>query len=253
MRTPNLQCLLCKDELATKKESHIISKFITKGILGSTNQKKAYVINAAGQIISSVQDTIKEDYILCPSCEKYFEHLETYVSKEFYHKFWDDKYQLDFHIQHQKDFQLKLCNRVNPNIFRLFLNSIIWRCSISSDKACENFQLKQEEEEILRKILLKHKKLKYKELFSIPSANIPKYNIKLCTTIKRLDNENNVIVCDSFLKMILFNEFLLTFSFEEITYIPDLIMIGTVTLDSWNKLLLTLGEAWGKRQAQINH
>ena len=70
MREPTDDCLLCTTNKATKTNLHIIPKFIGKTIL-SDGDKKGYILDLkkTNNKVEKVQDSIKENYILCPSCD----------------------------------------------------------------------------------------------------------------------------------------------------------------------------------------
>jgi len=82
IRTSNDKCLLCLTENSTKRNSHIVPKFITKSIFGMNGQEKGYIWDTGGQQKKPkiCQDTSKEDYILCPACEKLFILIEKCTS-----------------------------------------------------------------------------------------------------------------------------------------------------------------------------
>lgn len=46
-RTSNDDCLLCQKNKATKKNSHIASKFLGKSILGGSGPRKGYVLDSS--------------------------------------------------------------------------------------------------------------------------------------------------------------------------------------------------------------
>ena len=74
MRTINSICFLCETNNAIKKNSHIFPKFITKSIFGNGKGYQIDVNNSDKQP-RVIQDTPKEDYLICEKCEKYFEIL----------------------------------------------------------------------------------------------------------------------------------------------------------------------------------
>jgi hypothetical protein len=69
------KCTLCKINIANKKNSHIIPKFLCKGLF-TTHSRHTLVINRNGKT-QKRQDTPKESYIFCVVCEKRMEVLET--------------------------------------------------------------------------------------------------------------------------------------------------------------------------------
>lgn len=153
-RTSNDLCLLCQESNATKKNSHIIPKFLTRPILGEGQQKASYTINPrASRIVSKTeQDSPKENYILCPKCEKYFENLETYVSQKIFYPLRNNKVKenIDIHRDEGGKEQLYI-QGVNTQTVCFFLLSLFWRCSISSIPPFQGFKLPNSEE--FRKLL----------------------------------------------------------------------------------------------------
>jgi len=91
MRTATDICLLCDKNHSTKENSHIVPKFLTKSILGEGPIKRAYGLdtNNGHLPVPYVQDSVKEDFLFCPSCETYFSILETYIAQRLHHRLWD--------------------------------------------------------------------------------------------------------------------------------------------------------------------
>jgi len=56
-------CLMCHKRLATKKKSHIISKFFANSFL---TDDKGHKISAEGVKQNVIQDSPKENFIFCP-------------------------------------------------------------------------------------------------------------------------------------------------------------------------------------------
>ncbi len=149
VRDPDHLCLLCKINFATQKNSHIIPKFLAKPILGENKRKASYTINPrASRIVSKPeQDSPKENYILCPKCEKYFENLETYVSQKIFYPLRNNKVKenIDIHRDEGGKEQLYI-QGVNTQTVCFFLLSLFWRCSISSIPPFQGFKLPNSEE-----------------------------------------------------------------------------------------------------------
>lgn len=179
-RTAKSKCLLCRENNATKENSHIIPKFLTKSILENSKGRRAYLIASDKVHLKPnfSQDTAKESFILCQGCEQYFSVLETYVSKNLHEKLWNANFAKEFSLfDNQNGIRWKVCNSLDPAIFRLFIYSIIWRCSISETEIVREFSLDSEEEERMRLSLIECRKEKENDLLSIIS--IMKNNISL--------------------------------------------------------------------------
>jgi hypothetical protein len=153
-RTPEMLCLLCQQNPATKKESHIVPKFICKDIFNEKNE--AYMIDSTNMETDPkvAQDTPKEDYILCPECERYFEQLETYVSRNPLLYLWDTSKQDGFKTHFIGTEKIIECKETVTSLFNLFLYSIMWRLFISNHSFFRKVLIHKDTVESLRKSLL---------------------------------------------------------------------------------------------------
>lgn len=146
------ECKLCRVTLADKKNSHIVPKFLTKSLYPATRHKKTLAIKKDGSS-SEPQDTPKEDFILCTSCEKRIEIVETlfapHIRSIHSHKTLPHKF--DRIIQGQREYLI--CKEIDYKLFRLFFYSIVWRLSISRLDAYRGFKLSESDEEMLREVL----------------------------------------------------------------------------------------------------
>jgi len=137
--------------MADKRNSHIIPRFLNKRLFDVVEYRHTMEIDNKGKE-RKIQNTPAEDYILCSLCEKRFEIIETYFARRF-----DDLNQFVHHPDKFKLFKIEkalfLESNFKPNLFLLFVYSLIWRTSISSHKAFLNFKLPQEIEENIRIIL----------------------------------------------------------------------------------------------------
>ncbi len=177
-RTQNEPCLLCQNENATKTNSHIVSKFMSKGILGNDSARQGFTIstNKPDKKPYKGQDTAKESYILCPTCEEYLQVLETYVAEHLHKRVLNPKYKADFSYNvNPGNVQYAVCSSLNLLITRLFFISIYWRCSITSVSPFAEFEIK--EAEYLRGLLVNHRHQNLQDLLNAPEDqdlnNIP--------------------------------------------------------------------------------
>lgn len=147
-RKPTDKCLLCKTRDATKTNSHIIPKFISSDFLGEKSEKKGYVLSSDTGSKKTIQDSPKENYILCPECESYFSLIEGSVAQELknLHENSEGPVTEPAVVQSQN---------INPKAFHLFYYSQFWRASISKLEIFEPFKLTKELEEFLRNELNK--------------------------------------------------------------------------------------------------
>ena len=160
MRKSTDYCLLCKSNQSTKTNSHILPKFLTKKLFGDKTQKRGFQVSSKYPITKPpqvIQDSPKENHILCPDCEDYFSVLETYSHDTLIK--WKDKIKSeDFGIISFQDvFSIVEYVSSDKLILRLFIYSIFWRASISGHKMFEGFKISSNIEEDLRLSLLTFK------------------------------------------------------------------------------------------------
>jgi len=164
MRQPDDLCLLCCDSKASQKESHIIPKFLGKGLFHDTKPHHSILWHKGGKR-QKVQDIIKEDYIFCAKCEKSLSVLETYCALRL-ERFDNVRYFKDFVLYKEGDFEFVECKDINIKVFNLFIYSVVWRVSISNNIGFSKFKLPDKEEEELRLILKDFLKPTQTDLFS---------------------------------------------------------------------------------------
>lgn len=167
-----MNCKLCLQRPADQKNSHIISKFLLKGLFKNV-QKRALAIHLNGNV-RKVQNTPKEDHILCSSCERRIGILETYFAPiiEKIHNY--SNYPSEYKYYKILASEFLVCTEIDSTLFKLFSYSLIWRASITKVDYFENFKLVPHIEEELRVFL----------------------NTFLCDTAFKLDNFNSVITLD---------------------------------------------------------
>lgn len=182
-------CKLCKIEIADKKNSHIVSKFLGKELFISDMGNHAEQINRDGKS-RKIYSIPKEDFILCSTCEKKFEIIETYFARFFdklrnYEKFTEEfsleKLGIQYYIS---------CNKMSPTLFKLFLYSLIWRLSISNHSTNQNFKLPYKIEDELRMFLNLNLSIDQKILLdTIEKVSIfPSYDLCLIKPENKTDN-----------------------------------------------------------------
>ena len=116
-------CNLCLIKEADKPNSHIIPKFLSKRLFESSTPRHSIEIDRKGRN-RKIQDTPKENFILCKSCEKRFEILETLYSKKInsinnYINLKDK-----FQITEFGNNKILKCLNINPTGFKLFIYSL---------------------------------------------------------------------------------------------------------------------------------
>lgn len=168
-------CKLCKSRVADQRNSHIIPKFLTKELFQVESPRHAISLDSKGQE-KKIQDTPKEDHILCSYCEKRISIVEISLT----HFFRDIKrYSAlpdKFSIKKIGSQEYLECNSIHPTLYKLFIYSMIWRVSISS--SFQQFSLSTEREEVLRLFLNTNLREKKFELLAILGAinEVPLWN-----------------------------------------------------------------------------
>ena len=230
MRKPTDICLLCDTNQATKENSHIIPKFIGKSIFGSRGIKRAYLVdtNKGHEPADFTQGTIKESYLFCPNCESYLSNIETYIAERFHKRLRTAKLTDQFPLYENKGgVTWKICLQVNPIIFRLFIYSIVWRCSISESSIHQKFKLSSEEDTLLKSDLKKYITSTYKEFIEkieTRSENIMIFPFVIYTSQSFHDNAMNTIFTSSYNKnpyVLHLNEYIVLFSFKTKTFLDN--------------------------------
>lgn len=151
MRNSNDLCLLCNNHHADQKNSHIIPKFFSEGLFYGTVPRFTLLVSK-DKSKRKVQDTFKEDFILCPECEKSLSVLESYCSLRF-GRIGNNRFFTQFNRIVDGKFEMVECKQLDIKIFNLFIYSIVWRISISKDLAFTSFKLENSASEQLRIIL----------------------------------------------------------------------------------------------------
>lgn len=198
IRQPDDACLLCHDNLASQKGSHIIPKFFGKGLFWGQSPRKATALFKGGKR-QKVQDIIKEDYLFCPECETGFSILETYCSIRL-ERFNEIRYYKDFNRIKLKEFEFIECKEIDIRVFNLFIYSMIWRISISNNFGFLNFKLSEHEEEKLRQILKEFSTLSQADLFDkIDAINeLPNHHHLIIRPIKKLRPPKSMLSAASY-------------------------------------------------------
>jgi len=162
MRKPTDICLLCQANLATKTNSHIYPKFLSTKFLGAKSKSRRGFDLSSDTILNIkpkvIQDSPKEDYILCEECEAYFGVLEGIASDTFIN--WQAKVDKGEYSLNPINEELDIveCNTADKRSIQLLIYSIFWRVSISEIDLFENVKIAQDFEEKLRTRLMSYRK-----------------------------------------------------------------------------------------------
>lgn len=177
-------CKLCRQQPADKENSHIIPKFLAKSLYDLSSPRHSLALHKTGHW-EKRQDTPKEDHIFCSICEKRFEVLETYFSKRMQEFYAFALYPEKFTVNSGGG--LLTWKKVSPVLFRLFVYSVVWRCSMSSIYDFNSFQLSGTVEENLRSILHQNLYASQTELLNnLPDlATLPTYHICMMKPVRK--------------------------------------------------------------------
>ncbi|MDP4087483.1 MAG: hypothetical protein Q8934_23245 [Bacillota bacterium] len=203
MRNPTDFCLLCKTNFANKKNSHIYPRFLSTNFLAPNGGAgRGYELGGdkiLNSRIKTIQDSPKENYILCDECESFFSVLEGIASATFID--WKEKVS-------NGEFSLKKIfegldviesKTIDIKTVTLLIYSIFWRVSISSLKIFKDVKLVQSFENDLRIILLDYKSTKKNDYLNLlgkkPEFQFFPFSI---ITAKSFKDETANILCAPF-------------------------------------------------------
>jgi hypothetical protein len=151
--TLKVKCRLCLTNDADQTGSHITSAFFLVSQIGKRGQEVSHVLttNPNQDYSENIGDKeLKEDNLFCRDCEKRISFIENIFSSEITNKIEDEKFAANFPITSIGKIRYSSCIRINPIAFHLFIYSILWRASISSNQIYQNLNLGEVIEEDLR-------------------------------------------------------------------------------------------------------
>lgn len=158
-RKANDKCLLCHIEPSTKKSSHIVPKFMGKVLF--ENNEKRQIFGVTSKNIDKpyiYQDTAKEDYIFCPSCESYLSVLEGYFADQIHNLIKVNRGPVYFDAFYDNiGSQFLGTKLVEPKLVYLLIDSILFRCHIASIFPFESFLIDTDLVDKIRLQLLQFK------------------------------------------------------------------------------------------------
>ena len=143
-------CKLCLNEKDLIKRSHLFPNFMYKGIADEKNRINV-IYSMKPYQDKKVQSGAYEEYILCENCDNsILAKLERYANNNFYNQ-PIRKNNDNFHQTNSYHFNnIIQCNNIEYASFKLFLESLLWRASVSNHELFQNFKLTDEQEENLR-------------------------------------------------------------------------------------------------------
>jgi len=143
-------CKLCLMEKELIKRSHLFPNFMYKGI--ADNKNRMFEISSSEPFRKkTVQSGAYEEYILCADCDNnILSKLERYANNHFYSQPYRTNNENFEQVTNIYGINAIRCKNLDYTQFKLFLQSLIWRASVTEHDLFSNFKLKAEQEEQLR-------------------------------------------------------------------------------------------------------
>lgn len=144
-------CRLCLQEKELIKTSHIIPKFMYKGILEKNKRiVETNLFNPSDAIFRPTGSY--ESGILCKACDNnVIGKLESYAAKILF-----QNQSLTFRSEEDKYIKNLMLKDIDYTKFKLFLISLLWRASISTQKLFGAISLGSKHEESARKMIFEN-------------------------------------------------------------------------------------------------
>ncbi len=167
MRTKQDKCVLCQISQADQRNSHIVPKFMAKSYM---NQGQSLLYTFESDNLASMpaprQDLVKEDYLLCSECEKYFGVLDRYFS-EHVHKPLVTNPRSSAYIQwdvHMDSGKILEALEANSSMAQLFIQSLIFRTCISTKSPFNEINFNSSELSSLREHLCTYRAVRERDV-----------------------------------------------------------------------------------------
>lgn len=191
-----MKCKLCKTAEADKKNSHIIPKFLKKGLFGPKGKIRGYKIQTTtpkGKH-KNVQDIPKDDFIFCTNCESRLSTLETYFANNLFNHL--HKASNSFKVKGYLKTKVKSTKAIDGNLINLLIQSILWRQHISNHESMANFSIDKKDASDIRKQLNKIVALKKEDMLDnmAESKGAFKFFPYLMWTHTKLKKDDNFVI-----------------------------------------------------------
>jgi len=149
-------CKLCLQQRELIKRSHLFPNFMYSGIPDEKN--RMYIISSEQpNARKTVQTGALEEYMLCSDCDnRIIGQLERYASNNLYRKDYLNNNDDFDQISPNPGVNIVVCKSLNYSNFKLFLETLLWRASISSHSMFKSFKLSDCQEEQLRDSIYRH-------------------------------------------------------------------------------------------------
>lgn len=143
-------CRLCLEDRELIKKSHLFPNFMYKGIGDEKN--RMYILSSSDPDKKIfVQSGAYEENIFCAECDnERLGRIERYANNYFYNKPFRNNNDEFEQIVSEEGVNAIKCKNIDYLRFKLFLESLLWRASISNHTFFDNFKLTDEQEEVLR-------------------------------------------------------------------------------------------------------
>jgi len=150
----NSNCKLCLQEKELIKRSHLFPNFMYKGI--GDDKNRINVISSSNPFQKKqVQSGAYEEYILCAVCDNnLLSKLERYANNYLYSQPYRTNNDNFEQVTNIHGITIIRCKNIDYSQFKLFLQSLIWRASVSTHELFDNFKLSDQQEEQLRSSLI---------------------------------------------------------------------------------------------------
>ena len=147
-------CRLCLKEKILIKRSHLFPNFMYKGI--GDDIKRINVISSSKPFQKKkVQSGAYEENILCADCDNnLLSKLERYANNFLYSQPYRTNNESFEQVPSFHGISIIRCKNIDYQKFKLFLQSLIWRASVSTHQLFKNFKLTEQQEEQLRSSLI---------------------------------------------------------------------------------------------------
>lgn len=147
-------CQLCNEEKELIGRSHIFPNFLYNGMQDERNRLQVLSTNTPEQR-KYAQSGAYNQYILCQNCDNIIiSRLERYANNNLFNLNYLTSSEMFVHNNLFNEYTIIECTNIDYTQFKLFLETLLWRVSISSHAMFNNFSLSCEENERLRQSIL---------------------------------------------------------------------------------------------------
>jgi hypothetical protein len=235
-------CKLCLQEKVLIKRSHLFPNFLYKGIGDEKN--RMFEISSSDPIRKkTVQSGAYEEHILCADCDNnILSKLERYTNNNLYSQSFRQENENFEQITNVHGINAIRCKNIDYKQFKLFLQSLVWRASVSEHELFSNFKLSSEQEEELRASLFNSMPLEENEYACLIMTH---QNEEEAMTDLVFINPNNPKKVSFFI-----NQFIYLFHIDKTT-VDD--AVSQISLSRKNEMGITKlpeGE-WSKLRASV--